>query len=205
MTDTAHSPDRIAELLVHVGRAARSEDARADLTAVQWACLRFFARANATTRTPSAFASFQATTRGTASQVIKALEMRGLIARRPSPVDGRSVRFDLTEAGRHLLKSDPLGALSGLLGAMGGVERAAFLATLSRLASGLAEIKNAPAFGTCRDCTHFAGSGGAGYCACMDAALGADEIDMLCASYRGPKGAHRTTRTSDVNTQGQTP
>src|ERR1700730_8622173 len=34
----------------------------------------FFARANSFSRTPSAFAEFQATTRGTASQAIKALE-----------------------------------------------------------------------------------------------------------------------------------
>lgn len=186
MKDASASPDRIAELLVHIGRASRSEDARAGLTAVQWACLRFFARANARTRTPSAFASFQATTRGTASQVIKVLEARGLITRRPSPTDGRSVRFDLTEPGWHLLAHDPLGDLSGLLRALGRAERAAFLATLSRLASGLASLKSAPAFGTCRDCTHFAASGDTGFCACMDAALGVDEIDMLCASYSGP-------------------
>jgi len=72
-----YTPDRIAELLVHVGRAAQSADARSELTAAQWTCLRFFARANGTTRTPSAFASFQATTRGTASQIIKSLERPG--------------------------------------------------------------------------------------------------------------------------------
>src|SRR6056297_2870418 len=112
MLDKPHTPDRIAELLVHVGRAAQSEDARTDLTAAQWTCLRFFARANGSSRTPSAFASFQATTRGTASQIIKSLERRGLVVRRRSERDRRSVRFDLTEQGRAMLDADQLRSTS---------------------------------------------------------------------------------------------
>lgn len=197
MSDKLDTINRIAELLVHLGRASRTEDAQAGLTAVQWTCLRFFARANASTRTPSAFASFQATTRGTASQIIKVLEGRGLIARRRSPTDGRSVRFDLTEAGRSLLAKDPLGDLNSLLGEIGSAERAAFLATLSRLSTSLADLKKAPAFGTCRDCSYFTASDDSGFCACLAADLGADEIDMLCGSYRGPAGM-----TSGLQTQG---
>jgi DNA-binding MarR family transcriptional regulator len=178
--------DHIAELLVHIGRACRAEEAQAGLTPAQWTCLRFFARANAATRTPSAFASFQATTRGTASQIIKTLEARGLLVRHKSPTDGRSVRFELSCAGRSLLRKDPMGDLNGLLGALDGVERAAFLATLSRLSSSLAGLKNTPAFGTCRDCSHFTASETRGFCACMAAAIGAEDLDTLCASYRAP-------------------
>src|SRR6516225_1312032 len=50
--------------------------------------LRFFARANSFSRTPSAFAEFQATTRGTASQSIKALEAGGYLVRQRSQADG---------------------------------------------------------------------------------------------------------------------
>src|SRR3974377_1180868 len=52
-----------------------------ELSPAQWMALRFFARANSFSRTPSAFAEFQATTRGTASQAIKALEAGGGLAR----------------------------------------------------------------------------------------------------------------------------
>ncbi len=180
------SIDHIAELLVHIGRACRAEETQADLTSAQWTCLRFFARANASTRTPSAFASFQVTTRGTASQIIKTLEARGLLARHKSSTDGRSVRFDLTRAGHSLLHKDPLGDLNGLLGALDGAERAAFLTTLSRLSSSLADLKNTPAFGTCGDCSHFTASGTRGFCACMASAIGADDIDTLCGSYCAP-------------------
>lgn len=177
--------DRIAELLVHVGRAARSEDTSSDLTAAQWTCLRFLARANHSTRTPSAFASFQATTRGTASQIIKSLEREGLIVRHKSPTDGRSVYFDLTEAGRAMLSRDPLGEMIGALDDFDEVERERFLATLSQLVTALAERRETRAFGTCSDCTHFTPSGHSGYCACMAAHLATEEINKLCASFSG--------------------
>jgi DNA-binding MarR family transcriptional regulator len=182
----AQTPDRIAELLVHVGRAARSEDALSDLTAAQWTCLRFFARANGSTRTPSGFASFQATTRGTASQIIKTLERRGLIVRTPSERDRRSVCFDLTDEGTAMLARDPLRHLIGVIEALATTERDGFLATLSRLSSALALRRDMPAFGTCRDCSHFGTSGDTAYCACMAAELAAEETTKLCASYSGP-------------------
>lgn len=181
--------DRIAELLIHVGRASRTDDARTDLTAAQWTCLRFFSRSNSSTRTPSAFASFHATTRGTASQIIKTLEQRGMIARRKSPTDGRSVYLDLTDAGRATLEQDPLSDLIAVLDALGAAEQDAFLSTLSRLASSLADRRGAPTFGSCRDCTHFTSVGQNSYCACMAAELEPDEIDKLCASHNSPSKA----------------
>lgn len=177
--------DRIAELLVHVGRAARSENAASGLTAAQWACLRFFARANGSTCTPSGFASFQATTRGTASQIIKTLERQGLLARRPSDRDGRSAQLELTGTGRARLREDPLRDLIRAVGHLDTEERDRFLDTLSRLASGLAALKGMPAFGTCPGCRHFKPDGDSGHCACMDVALAPEEVDKLCANYRG--------------------
>ena len=186
MINEPETPDRIAELLVHVGRAARSEDARSELTAAQWTCLRFFARANGSTRTPSRFASFQATTRGTASQIIKSLERKGLVARTRSERDRRSVSFDLTEHGHAMLSRDPLRDLIGLIDGLASDDRERFLDTLTRLAFGLALRREVPAFGTCQDCSHFGKSGGSAYCACMAEELAADEMTKLCASYRGP-------------------
>lgn len=183
MGETLHTPDRIADLLVHLGRAMQCEDARSGLTAAQWTCLRFFARANGSTRTPSAFASFQATTRGTASQIVKSLEQRGLVTRSRSDRDRRSVCFDLTAQGRAMLENDPLRVLVGLIDGMERAETARLLSTLSALSSALAVKRSAPAFGTCRDCTHFSTTANTAYCACMAAELASDEIDRLCASF----------------------
>ena len=55
-----------------VGRLVQFEGYGGELSPAQWMALRFFSRANSFSRTPSAFAEFQATTRGTASQAIKA-------------------------------------------------------------------------------------------------------------------------------------
>ncbi len=191
------TPDRIADLLVHVGRAARSEESRSDLTATQWACLRFFAAANGSTRTPSGFACFQATTRGTASQIIKSLERRGLIQRHRSVRDRRSVRFDLTETGRATLQRDPLGDLIHAIDRLDWTERAPFLSTLSRLASVLSGLRNVPAFGTCRDCSHFTPKGDHGYCACMAETLSIEEIDKLCASHHSASHESQTEGDHD--------
>ena len=57
-----------AELLLQVGRLVQAEGYDGELSPAQWMALRFFARANPFSRTPSAFAEFQATTRGTATQ-----------------------------------------------------------------------------------------------------------------------------------------
>lgn len=180
------NPEHIAELLAHVGRAARSEDGRSDLTAAQWSCLRFLARANVSTRTPSGFAQFQATTRGTASQIIKSLEARGLIARTRSSSDGRSIRLDLTAAGRAVLSRDPLGGLIGVIAALPATDQARFLGTLSHLAAQVAHLRQATAFGTCVDCRHFTPFDSGGSCACMAAAISAEQTSQLCGSYRSP-------------------
>src|SRR6266576_2855128 len=73
-----------AELLLLVGRFVQAGGYEGELSPAQWMALRFFARANSFSRTPSAFAEFQATTRGTASQAIKALEAGGYLVRQRS-------------------------------------------------------------------------------------------------------------------------
>src|SRR4030081_863672 len=86
-----------AELLLLVGRLVQTEGYDGELSPAQWMALRFFARANSFSRTPSAFAEFQATTRGTASQAIKSLEAGGYLIRQRSEADGRSGRLRLTK------------------------------------------------------------------------------------------------------------
>ena len=81
----------IAELVFHLGRIASGEGLVEGLTAAQWAVLRYFAQANRYSRTPSAFAAFHGTTRGTASQTIKSMASQGYLTRMRSEDDRRSV------------------------------------------------------------------------------------------------------------------
>src|SRR5204862_8159211 len=92
-----------AELLLLVGRLVQADSYEGQLSPAQWMALRFFARANSFSRTPSAFAEFQATTRGTASQAIKALEAGGYLARQRSQADGRRVTLRLTDKGHEVV------------------------------------------------------------------------------------------------------
>src|SRR5207237_2376473 len=100
-----------AELLLLLGRLVQAEGYDGELSPAQWMALRYFARANQFSRNPSAFAEFQATTRGTASQAIKALEAGGYLVRQRSKADGRSVSLGLTDKGKAALARDPFEVL----------------------------------------------------------------------------------------------
>jgi DNA-binding MarR family transcriptional regulator len=177
--------DLAAELIVHLARLAQSGAGEGMLTPAQWTALRFFARANRHSRTPSAFSAFHATTRGTASQTVKSLVERGLLARHRSESDGRSIRFDVTEAGLRVLSGDPLHALSSHLDRLPDTARAQFLDTLRTLVGGLADTLEAANFGTCADCAHCEGAAAApAYCRCMDSVLKAEEMGTLCVDFR---------------------
>lgn len=183
MNEDMTDAEEIAELLVYLGRAARGTNAGSDLTAAQWTAMRFFARANRLSRTPSAFASFNATTRGTASQIIKSLMLKGYLVRHKAVGDRRSVRLDLTSSGQAIMCYDPLHSLTDAIGRIEGKLRAALRQALPALAGELAKIRDTVAFGTCGDCRHFSCCGVVSYCACIDAELAPADLGCLCVNF----------------------
>ncbi|PQO24764.1 MarR family transcriptional regulator [Rhodobacteraceae bacterium WD3A24] len=177
------SAQAAAELLVHLARLAQGGPDTQDLTPAQWTALRYFARANRASRTPSAFSEFHATTRGTASQTVKSLVALGLLERHASDTDRRSARFEVTEAGRAKLADDPLAALARVLRELPSGEASRFLDTLRTATSELAAARAAPVFGSCNDCTYFEGGTSTGYCHCAEASLLGEELAALCIDY----------------------
>lgn len=175
--------DEIAELLIHLGRAARAEDQDAQLTPAQWTALRFLSRANTSSRTPSAFASFHATTRGTATQTLKALEAKGLICRGAVQPDGRKVCYDVTTEGRDLLTQDPLRDLTAAVAALPPQLYDAMAEAMPRLVAELARRREMPSFGTCHDCRHFEGDPQDAFCACMARMIAAPDTNLLCVNF----------------------
>ena len=127
-----------AELLVQVGRLVQAEGYDGELSPAQWMALRFFARANLFSRNPSAFAEFQATTRGTATQTIKSLEAGGYLVRQPSKADGRSVSLRLTSKGKKALGRDPFEVLVRAVDSLDAKERTAMRRALRQVVSTLA-------------------------------------------------------------------
>lgn len=179
----------IAELILHLGRIASGEGLVGGLTPGQWAVLRYFARANRFSRTPSAFAAFHGTTRGTASQAIKALVAQGFLQQSRSETDGRSVRLDLTDKARDIIADDPIEALVRAADALPSGLRGNFAQVLQRMLGRVAAETDRPLFGTCENCVHFEGVGccraglPAYACGFMNEPLLATELDELCINF----------------------
>src|SRR5258708_17791691 len=144
-----------AELLVQVGRLVQAEGYDGELSPAQWMALRFFARANQFSRNPSAFAEFQATTRGAATQTIKSLEAGGYLIREPSKADRRSIRLRLTSKGKKALARDPFEILVRAVDLLDAKERTAMRRALHQVLSTIAASGAHRQIGICQDCAHF--------------------------------------------------
>ena len=194
----------IAELILHLGRIASGEGLVGGLTPGQWAVLRYFARANRFSRTPSAFAAFHGTTRGTASQAIKSLVAQGFLRQTRSETDGRSVRLDLTDKARDIIADDPIEALVRAAEALPPGVRGNFAQVLHRMLGRVAAGAGRPLFGTCENCAHFEGDGccraglPAHVCGYMNEPLLAAELDELCINFTAD--GNTPPRPTDVGT-----
>lgn len=190
---SAPDAELAADLIVHLARIARATDetpegrarsATMRLSSAQWAALRYMARANPFSRTPSAFARYHGTTRGTASQTIKSLVAAGLLTRARDDRDRRSVRFALTQAGEALLAEDGACALAQAVADLPPAQRETLIETMRRLAGEIAVKHGAPCFGCCQDCRHLRdGEACDGYCAQVGAPIAGDDRHLLCADF----------------------
>ncbi|MFT4726803.1 MAG: DNA-binding MarR family transcriptional regulator [Granulosicoccus sp.] len=149
----------IADLVFHLGRIATGEGLVEGLTAAQWAALRYFAKANRFSRTPSAFAAFHGTTRGTASQTIKSIETLGYLIRMRSEEDRRSVQLVLTEKAKDILENDPLESLVRAADSLPQSVRGHFANTLQRMLGHVTQERGKPPFGTCTSCQYLQSDG----------------------------------------------
>jgi DNA-binding MarR family transcriptional regulator len=178
-----------AELVFHLGRISSGEGLAEGLTAAQWAALRYFAQANRFSQTPSAFAAFHATTRGTASQTIKSLETQGYLTRMRSEGDRRSVRLVLTDKARGILVNDPFESLVRATESLPPSVQGHFASALQRLLGQVTQEKCKPRFGVCTSCQHLESDGcsreGQSPYACgfMSEPLFLEELDGVCINF----------------------
>lgn len=178
-----------ADLIVQLARLAQSGHGTTQLTPAQWTALRFFARANRFSRTPSAFSEFHATTRGTASQTVKSLVAMGFLERHCNENDGRSALFELTEAGSALLERDPLADLGAAIASLPEADRETLRTTLRATVERLARQRAAPVFGTCSDCSHCDRNDGTIYCHCTQSLMAEQEMMSLCVDFAPRPGS----------------
>jgi len=188
-----------AELLLLAGRLVQAEGYDGELSPAQWMALRYFARANPFSRTPSAFAEFQATTRGTASQAIKALEAGGYLVRQRSRADRRSVSLRLTNKGKKALARDPFEILVRAVGSLDAKERTEMHHTLHKVLTIVTASGTHRHFGVCQDCTYLGGemrcnrtnaSSLALECLLLGVPIQSEDAGLLCVHFQ-PTSEHR--------------
>jgi DNA-binding MarR family transcriptional regulator len=194
-----------AEFLVQVGRLVQAEGYDGELSPAQWMALRFFARANLFSRNPSAFAEFQATTRGTATQTIKSLEADGYLVRQPSKADKRSVSLRLTSKGKKTLARDPFEVLVRAVDSLDAKERTAMRRALRQVVSTLATNGAHREIGVCQDCTHLGREMGgnlpsaslsAAECLLLRVPIQREDLSLLCVHFQ-PMNEPRDGARSD--------
>src|SRR4029453_9625566 len=150
-------------------------------------------------RTPSAFAEFQATTRGTASQAIKALETAGYLVRQRSKADGRSVSLRLTDKGHEAVARDPFEVLVRAVGSLDAPEQAAMHDALHHVLTTVAASGAHRHFGVCQDCAYLGGETccnstsaipSAVECLVFGVAIEPGDAGLLCVHFQ-PKSENR--------------
>ncbi len=179
----------VAELLEQVGRFASEDAFLRGLNPAQWTALRYFARANRVSRTVSAFALFHGTTRGTASETVKALVQKGCLRRRPLREDHRSFRLELTAKARKVLAQDPLKNLMAAAGALSSAHCSAVAEGLEIMIERLLAERGRPVFGVCGSCRHVRDRGrfvdGNARCECglLGESLTEKDLVEICVNY----------------------
>jgi len=176
-------------VLERLSRILQNETHAAGLKPVQWEALRYLARANRFSRSPSAVTGYLGITKGTVSQTLNALERKGLVRKTTAAGDRRNVTLEVTEAGRNLLRDDPIESLSVAATGLPPDARDEIADGLRAVLRQLLERRQQRAFGLCRTCRFFedrAPTGTPRRCALLDQPLSGEDGELICAEHTSP-------------------
>lgn len=179
----------IRDLIDRLTRLAAAEEWNGPLNPSQFAALSYLARANRYSRAPSHVADFLATTRGTASQTLKALARKDLIAETRSDEDKRSIRYDVTPDGRALLE-DP-SSLEKVIDALPPEIAASLASSLKALVLTMLHQRGGRSFGLCHTCRHHEAADTGGYCRLLNVPLSPIDAAQLCHEHT-PVESHQS-------------
>ena len=177
----------IAVLLERLSRLLQNEAHAEGLKPTQWDALRYLARANRFSRSPSAVTAYLGMTKGTVSQTLNALERKGLIRKQSDPADRRNLRIDLTREGNALLERDPVTDLLASLAKLPAAERRALSDGLKKLLTETLRRRGGRAFGLCKTCRFFqkqAKDGAPHRCGLLEVPLSADDSGRICIEQK---------------------
>ena len=185
MLTLASAPARMAAMIERLGRLTRAREA-ATLAPAQWEALRFLARSNSFSRQPGIVATWLATTRGTASQTIKALERKGLIRRAPHHRDRRGSVLEVTPEGYRLLEDDPMRLLVETIARLPPLHAAALSQSLAHILEALAPDGEGPIPAPCHDCAfqQEREPDALPFCAHFNADISGEDAALACFAHR---------------------
>lgn len=143
---------RLRYLLDRIARISAAGEWSDALNPAQRGALNYLARANKFSRAPSNVADFMCTTRGTASQTLKALETKDLIVLTRSTSDKRSISCDVTDSG-HLLLDAP-SDLDAALAALSAKNSKALQQSLEATVRDMLNRRGFRSFGVCKTCRY---------------------------------------------------
>lgn len=176
----------LTELLRRLSRVLQNEGHAGGLNPVQQDALRYLARANRFSRTPSAVAAYLGSTKGTVSQTVRALTQKGLVEKQSDPENGRIVRLSLTASGKSMLDADQLSAIGACVDSLPAPQRRAAEGALETLLSQVLAARGGRPFGVCRTCRHFREGDGdrvSATCGLLSVPLSTEDSGMICAEH----------------------
>jgi MarR family transcriptional regulator, negative regulator of the multidrug operon emrRAB len=174
------------ELLIQAARAWYFEGDQHGLRDREWMALRFLGRANKFSRTPTALAGFIGATKTTASQIVKTLESKSYLVRKPSQEDKRSVVLCVTAQGEKCLSQhDPINHVLNAVAALGSEECIRLRGSLTRILNHLDATHQRLNASTCRDCMFLAERA-------PRSVKGRTTAEFMCRLYRAPVSLEET-------------
>lgn len=179
------------ELLGQIARIFLFEETKHGLRDREWMALRFLARANRFSKTPSALAGYVGTTRATASYVIGELERKGYLEKTPSANDKRSVTLSLTQQGKKFLARDPVNVLVDAIAVLDDDCKTRFRDALRHVLDESDTALQRRHADICRECMFLreiranpeSRTPAKFTCRLFRAAIDEAEIDLLCTSF----------------------
>ncbi len=173
---------RIRELLDRLARLSAAEEWSEDLNPAQRGALAYLARANRFSRAPSHVADYLCTTRGTASQTLKALDRKGFIEQTRHTSDRRSVAYSVTESGQKALTGES--DLNRVIDGLSQADAKSLTTLLEDTLRGALSRRGGRSFGLCHTCQHHQPTSDGLHCRLLNLPLAPTETQQICHEHQ---------------------
>lgn len=180
---------QLQQLLERLGSLLQSESRthlnQYGLQPVQFEALRYLSVCNRYSNTAKAVAEYLSLTKGTVSQSIKVLEVKGLLTKHPDSKDKRIIHLEVTSAGSDLVKLLCPSALLKLYCKQ--AEKGEPQTIIDSLTSLLRQIQTQhqhKTFGQCMSCVHNLKTGkNQFFCNLTKEPLSTSDIELICYEH----------------------